>query len=304
MQNGKGNLLLIAWRVLPADGKITRTHADGFEGGPASNISVCMVDTAPSATPTILASMRRSFTRAQGQNIQHVGTDNLAIVAFELLPDGSGGVAFVRTGDLSNAANTKVAGTVSTPLENGRLLSTLNMDDALSWPPTASPMRTFTPASSTILELQYDNPALPPSTDTSWAKSHGTYMISARDEWVQVLAPHDDVRQYHSRRNGGMGCRSEMSGADMPFSHPFGFDWEFEIVLDDAKGYQDLLSPASAVGGDDPNHNPILLANALGISAPRGLLGMEWDKNLLPQSFRARSRSRRSRRPPRPLDHR
>jgi hypothetical protein len=288
VQNGKGNLLLIAWRASPADGKITRLTPNGFEGGPASNISVCMVDTAPSATPTILASMRRSFTRAQGQNIQHVGTDNLAIVAFELLPDGSGGVAFVRTGDLSNAANTKVAGTVSTPLENGRLLSTLNMDDALQLATYSITDADITPASSTILELQYDNPALPPSTDTSWAKSHGTYMISARDEWVQVLAPHDDYDNTTLVGTAGWVVAPEMSGADMPFSHPFGFDWEFEIVLDDAKGYQDLLSPASAVGGDDPNHNPILLANALGISAPRGLLGMEWDKNLLPQSFRAR----------------
>jgi hypothetical protein len=289
VQNGKGNLLLIAWRLSPADGKITRLTPDGFEGGPASAISVCMVATAPSGTPTILTSMRRSFTRVQGQNIQHVGTDNLAIIAFELLPDGFGGVAFVRTGDLSNAANTKVVETAFAPLETGRVLSVLSMDDALPLTTYSITDAVITPVPSTILELQYKNPGLHDSTDTSWAKSHGTYPSGSRDEWVQVLAPHDDFETTTLVGTAGWVVAPEMSGADMPFSHPFGFDWEFEIVLDDdANGYQDLLSPASSVGGDDPNHNPILLANALGISAPRGLLGMEWDKNLLPQSLRAR----------------
>jgi hypothetical protein len=288
VQNGKGNLLLIAWRLSPADGKITRLTPDGFEGGPASVISVCMIPSAPSGAPTILTSMRRSFTRVQGQNIQHVGTDNLAVIAFELLPDGSGGVAFVRTGDLSNAANTKVAETAFAPLETGRVLSVLSMDDALQLTTYSITDAAITPAPSTILDLQYLNSGIPASTDTSWAKSHGTYPSGSRDEWVQVLAPHDDYETTTLVGAAGWVVAPEMSGADMPFSHPFGFDWEFEIVLDDANGYQDLLSPASAAGGDDPNHNPILLANALGISAPRGLLGMEWDKNLLPQSLRAR----------------
>jgi hypothetical protein len=288
VQNGSGNLQLIAWRLSPSDGTIVRLTPDGFEGGPASAIAVCMVDTAPSHAPTIVASMRRSFTRVQGQNIQHEGTDNLGILAFELLPDDVGGVEFLRTGDLSNAANAKVGATTLAPLEAGRVLSALWMDDELHLSTYSVTDAIIAPAPASILELQYANPSLPDSTDTNWAKSHGTYFVHSRDEWVQVLAPGDDYDDTALVGSAGWVVAPEISGSDMPFSHPFGFDWEFEIALDDANGYQDLLSPASATGGDDPNHNPILLASALGIGAPRGLLGMEWDKNLLPQSFRAR----------------
>ncbi len=57
------------------------------------------------------------------------------------------------------------------------------------------------------------------------------------------------------------------------------------MVLDDnEKGYPALLSPANATGeGDDP----MQLADALGLATPRGLLGVEWDKGLLPRSYRA-----------------
>ncbi len=63
-------------------------------------------------------------------------------------------------------------------------------------------------------------------------------------------------------------------------NHPFGFDWEFQLALDDAYGV--LLSPANVQG---EGGNPILMSAALGFG-PRALLGLEWDKGLLPRSFR------------------
>ena len=81
----------------------------------------------------------------------------------------------------------------------------------------------------------------------------------------------------------------DYSGADAPFDHPFGFDWEFQVALDDDKnGYQELLSPANI----NPQESGIgqLLASEQGLPMRRGLLGVEWDGNLIPQSFKARVR--------------
>jgi len=81
----------------------------------------------------------------------------------------------------------------------------------------------------------------------------------------------------------------DYSGADAPFDHPFGFDWEFQVALDDdRKGYQELLNPANI----NPEESGIgqLLASEQGLPMRRGLLGVEWDGNLIPQSFKARVR--------------
>jgi len=76
--------------------------------------------------------------------------------------------------------------------------------------------------------------------------------------------------------------------ADVPFDHPWGWDWEFEMALDDnEKGYTSLLSPANASKEATGVEDAIKNAIALGLSVPpNGLLGVEWDKDLLPYSFR------------------
>ena len=76
------------------------------------------------------------------------------------------------------------------------------------------------------------------------------------------------------------------SQADVPFDHPFGFDWEFELALDNKTGYASLLSPANETSEDGGGDNPVPDAIA-GLIVPNGLLGVEWDKGLLPQSFRS-----------------
>src|SRR5262249_10928318 len=108
-------------------------------------------------------------------------------------------------------------------------------------------------------------------------------------EWLQVLALGDEYDNTGLVGTSGWVVGPENSGADVPFSHPFGMDWEFSVALtDDDRRFAQLLSPSSIFDGSDPNHNPLLLANALGLNTPRGVLGVEWDLGLLPQSFRAR----------------
>src|SRR6266851_3921837 len=122
---------------------------------------------------------------------------------------------------------------------------------------------------------------------TLWAKSQGTYPLHSAYEWAQGLAPADEYDNSTLVGSAGWVVAPEDSGADVPFSHPFGFDWEFSIALDAPS--QRLLSPANAgaeEGSDSPNHNTIALADQLGLTVPEGLLGLEWDIGLLPASYR------------------
>ena len=100
-----------------------------------------------------------------------------------------------------------------------------------------------------ILEIQYANPA-PPSDFSSTGAATIAYgkpsptppvlgqdiggafpSVDALQEWKQVLAPEED---YDLNLVGATGWALDVkfSGADVPFSHPFGFDWEFFLALD------------------------------------------------------------------------
>src|SRR5262249_16464659 len=110
----------------------------------------------------------------------------------------------------------------------------------------------------------------------------------------------------------GWALNPEFSGSDVPFDHPFGFDWEFMLALDqpadDPKRYTFLLTPAAqSCGGEgadealdqapagDPEHNAIIeFKDAQGhpiIPIPQGpdglpsLLGVEIDGGLVPHQF-------------------
>jgi hypothetical protein len=72
------------------------------------------------------------------------------------------------------------------------------------------------------------------------------------------------------------------SGADVPMTHALGFDWEYHVALDDDTGFLGLLSPAAIRDDDDR----LQLAEYLRLPTPKGLLGVEWEKNVLPPSFR------------------
>ena len=100
-------------------------------------------------------------------------------------------------------------------------------------------------------------------------------------EWVSVLNPGDE--QDDEVGLAGTAVGPELSGADLPFTHPFGPDFEFTIVPDPE--YDGLLAPA--------NKDPLgvyggnwTVAEPAGISVPVGVLGLEVDAALVPPDYR------------------
>ena len=123
-----------------------------------------------------------------------------------------------------------------------------------------------------------------------------------RYEWTNVYDPqkeYDDpsaglsgavVIPEDVARNGGL------SGSDVPFTHPFGFDWETFIAPDAA--YNNLLAPANT--GIVPGKNEATgeyaearnKAIQFGFSVPKGVMGTETDRGLIPPIYRAHEKDR------------
>jgi hypothetical protein len=142
----------------------------------------------------------------------------------------------------------------------------------------------ITPDTQSSRQAPFQNPPLP-SPDGDWATSGGdAFPLHHRHEWAQVLAPNDE----YDNNATLVGCSGWVigpndSGADVPMTHALGFDWEYHVALDEEeRGFTDLLSPAETRDDDDR----LQLAEYLGLATPRGLLGVEWDKNIVPPSFR------------------
>ena len=274
VQDGSGNLLLIAWRLAPSSGTIERLADSGSQAGTASHIALTSTVT-PTGTSTLLVSLRR-------------GSDNLAIIAFEVIADGAGAPIIVRTGSYSNEVNTDVTETALAPLDPGRILSASRINGSLRLSTYTVTDAATIPAPATILELQYENPDLSITNDSEWASSGGglftTFPLGAANEWVQVLAPSEEYDEATLVGGSGWVINPEYATTDVPFDHPFGFDWEIQLALDDDNEFERLLSPAN---GRQQEGTSIRLAAALGLPVTRGLLGVEWDEGLLPQSFRA-----------------
>ena len=280
VRDGADGLLVIVWRASIGDRTITRladSGDEGHEGGGGSNIAVCVCQPSPSLVPTILTSHRR-------------GTGSLKLTAWQFLDDDAGVPVLFETGDMTNRADLDVTLTDLCALEPGRVLVGANVGmkhSAGLWLSTMGVTDARIPAApANILTLTgFANPAPPAGRD--WAASGGdTYPTDKSFEWEQVLDPtneYDDVPVGIS----GWVVKPEESGADVPFSHPFGFDWEIGIAVD--AGLQGFVSPANVSaeeGGNDPNENGIGLADQLGLTVPLGLLGLEWEKDLLPHSYR------------------
>jgi len=279
VRDGSDQLLLIVWRASVDDRTVTRLTDSGDQGhdGDASELSLCVVQSPPSDRQIILTAQRRE-------------SGNLKLASWQLLEDPSGIPMLVQTGDMTNRADTDVRFTDCCPLEIGRVAVAAKLkskrNDGL-WLSTIQVRDAQAPAApANILEIRFDNLGpIPP--DTSWAKSDGTYPSDKSFEWAQVQDPNQEYDDATLIGASGWIVAPEDSGADVPFSHPFGFDWEFSIALDAPS--QRLLSPANAgaeEGSDSPNHNTIALADQLGLTVPEGLLGLEWDIGLLPASYR------------------
>jgi hypothetical protein len=172
-----------------------------------------------------------------------------------------------------------------------------------------------TPAApSRILETDYVNPKFSPKDPSTWNQDFRksvTLPIVGQvtgfpyfgKEWTQVLAPDDE---YDSPSTlvaaSGWVINPGLAGADFPFDHPFGdkvfeFDYEFQLATDTK--YHELLGPGNKGSGDAPVGSDLFneftnerQANALKpapadgtIDTSLGLLGIEWEKHNIPQSF-------------------
>jgi hypothetical protein len=121
-------------------------------------------------------------------------------------------------------------------------------------------------------------------------------------EWVSVLAgpPHvitksvgplnlkyvDGVQQDDQVAAAGVVVGPHPSGHDIPFTHPFGLDFEFGVVPDPE--YLGLLAPVNKAYEDvgtyaDQWHG----AHRVGFTAPAGILPMEIEGNLVPDPYKA-----------------
>jgi hypothetical protein len=147
-----------------------------------------------------------------------------------------------------------------------------------------------------ILEIDYANPTPPfDQSNPDWAKNvaGGDFPIDSGFEWKQVLAPEDEYDESLVGASGWV-IHPYLVDKDFPFSHPFDFDWEFELYPDPQ--YNNLLAPGNTDSTATDYQDEIKRANDMHLpsSAPdhraHGVLGVEFDRALVPPSFRANVR--------------
>jgi hypothetical protein len=172
-----------------------------------------------------------------------------------------------------------------------------------------------------ILEIQYTNPehqsvTAPIAQIISFGREGPPHELiggsfpswDAQQEWKQVLptdltntAAHEaDYEGPNLVGASGWVLNPECSGADVPFSHPFGLDWEFMLALDqpaaDTERYTFLLTRGNQSCEDGDYKKAVQQATTLTdpqgpIIIPTGpdglpsLLGIEIDGGLVPQQF-------------------
>lgn len=142
-----------------------------------------------------------------------------------------------------------------------------------------------------ISKIQGDNWANPAYDTTSATWSSQVVGGSAYDgsdahplEWVSVLNP--TVEQDDEVGVAGFAVAVDLSGADLPFTHPFGGDFEFGIAPDPE--YAGLL----AASNHDPNATNDNIKNAfpdgrrIGLPVD-GALPMEVEAGMVPDAYRA-----------------
>ena len=82
----------------------------------------------------------------------------------------------------------------------------------------------------------------------------------------------------------GWMLEPELSGNDVPFTHPFGNDWECMVALDSA--YAGLLAAGNALPDGSDGADAMAAAQGLNIPVPAGgLLAIETDGNCVPTTL-------------------
>ena len=158
-----------------------------------------------------------------------------------------------------------------------------------------------------ILQLDFDNPDPQVGFDPAqitWGGPAPTpfvggafLSVDAKLEWKQVAEPHDaDYEDANLVGASGWALDCDVSLADVPFDHPFGFDYEFMLALDqpadDPERFMFLLSRANDQAEEKEEVAAIEQAVAMTIPLPLplpdgkpGLLAVEVNKGLLPAQF-------------------
>jgi hypothetical protein len=122
-----------------------------------------------------------------------------------------------------------------------------------------------------------------------WLKRGDQYPACSR-EWNQVVAPDEDYDLDTAGFSGWL-LEPELSGADVPFTHPFGNDWECMVALDPP--YAGLLAPGNAVPDGEAGAHAISTADDLGIpdalgmtiAELGGLFAVETDSRCVPTAL-------------------
>ncbi|HUZ01836.1 MAG TPA: hypothetical protein VMU89_15920 [Thermomicrobiaceae bacterium] len=116
-----------------------------------------------------------------------------------------------------------------------------------------------------------------------WHERGDDYPACAR-EWVQVLAPGEDY-DLDTVGLSGWVLRPELSQRDVPFSHPFGADWECMVALDPE--FTGLLAAGNVVLDGDDGQQAQQEALTLHIPIPdEGLLAVETDGGCVPSALK------------------
>jgi hypothetical protein len=168
-----------------------------------------------------------------------------------------------------------------------------------------------------ILSIRFQNPQQVPDVDALYAQAVALGSqnpgldlrdkfpsLNAQQEWKQVLpadltdtaAHNEDYERDNLVGATGWLLNPEFSGGDVPFDHPFKFDWEFMVALDqpadDPKAFTFLLTPGdqsfAEEGFQEAVHQAGTAANRIIPRGPDGipsLLGVEIDADLVPAQF-------------------
>jgi hypothetical protein len=168
-------------------------------------------------------------------------------------------------------------------------------------PPPPAPAPTAGPPAS-ILQTTYVNAPYPPAaSDKDWASkiSNGQTIATASYvnpfaaapplEWMSVYDP--SIEREGSLSNPMVGLTGwvvnpSLSQNDVWFVHPFGNDFEFYIVPDPQ--YNGLLAKSNASTDTTTEFGQAnAAADQIGLTGHEGVLGVETDHGLVPQSFQS-----------------
>lgn len=105
-------------------------------------------------------------------------------------------------------------------------------------------------------------------------------------EWVSVLNP--TLEQDDEVGVAGFALAAEISQNDLPFTHPFGYDFEFCIVPDAA--YTNLLAPSNRPPANANTDSEVseAFSQVRGLGLPAiGAFAMEVEAGMVPEPYRA-----------------